>query len=118
MRNLSSVAYDPAMWRKPVDRLLTVGTALVLAAWLVASAAIVFGPLGFEFHRGNTGLVFAIFLAPIAGWVVVEELVVHRLKHGPTKPGRHSRAAFDLEQLLKLDERLKRRSDDSSESSS
>jgi hypothetical protein len=84
------------MWRRLVDRLLNVGTAVVLVAWLVASAAIVFGSLGFEFHRGYTGVVFAIFLAPIAVWVLVEELV-HRLKHGPTKPGRHTQAMFNPE---------------------
>lgn len=82
------------MWRRLRERLFSAVGVAVLIVWFLASTAIATGPLGLEAQRSNLGVVMLIFLAPAAVIVVVQELV-HRIRFGPTKPGRHSRATLD-----------------------
>src|SRR5262245_4120878 len=79
-----------SMWGRVRTRLSSVGMILLSLAWLVGAVLIATGPLGVEPRRGNLWVVATIFLAPFAVLVVAEELV-HRIKHGPQAPGRHTR---------------------------
>lgn len=99
------------MWTRLRERLSSALGVVVLIACFFASTAIATGPLGLEADRSNLGIVMLIFVAPAAGVVVVQELV-HRIRFGPTKPGRHSREALDLDVLNELDNGLKREDGD------
>lgn len=99
------------MWARLRERLFNAVGIAVSISWLFASVAIAIGPVGVEAQRSNLWIVILIFLAPFAVVVVVEELV-HRIKLGPTKPGRHLRTALDLDLLSGLDRGLKRGDDD------
>lgn len=92
------------------ERLLNVVGVVALILWFFASVAIATGPLGLEAQRSNLGILMLIFLAP-AGVVVVAQELVHRIRYGPTKPGRHSPGALDPELLSELDKGLKRGDD-------
>ena len=94
------------MWIRLRERLFNVVGVVALILWFFASVAIATGPLGLEAQRANLGILMLIFLAP-AGVVVVVQELVHRIRLGPTKPGRHSRGVLDLEVLSELDKGLK-----------
>lgn len=95
------------MWTRIRERLFSAVGVAVLIVWFITSTAIVTGPLGLEAQRSNLGIVMLIFLAPAGGVVVVQELV-HRIRFGPTKPGRHSRGTLSPDVLSDLDKSLKR----------
>ena len=99
------------MWNRLRGRLFSAVGVVVLVVWFVGSIAIATGPLGLEADRSNRGIVTLIFLGPAAGVVVVHELV-HRVRFGPTKPGRHLRGPLDLDVLSDLDKGLKRGDDE------
>ena len=99
------------MWVRLRERLFNAVGIAVFISWLFASVAIATGPLGVEAQRSNLWIVMLIFVAPVAVVVVVQELV-HRIKFGPTKPGRHSPSALDFGVLSELDRGLKRGDDD------
>ena len=93
------------MWIRLRERLFNVVGVVVLILWFFASVAIATGPLDLEAQRANLGILMLIFLAP-AGVVVVVQELVHRIRFGQTKPGRHSRGASDQEVLSELDKGL------------
>lgn len=95
------------MWTRLRERLFSAVGVVVLICWFFASTAIATGPLGVEAQRSNLGIVMLIFLAPAAVLVVIQE-VVHRIRFGPTKPGRHSRGTLDPGVLSDLDTGLRR----------
>jgi len=106
------------MWVRLRERLFNAVGIALLISWLLASVAIATGPLGVEAQRSNRWIVMLIFVAPVAPVAVVvgvQELV-HRIKFGPTKPGRHSRSALDFDALSELDRGLKRGDDDTTAS--
>jgi hypothetical protein len=90
------------MWSRLRERQFSAVGVAVLIVWFFASTAMATEPLGLEAQRSNLGIVVLIFLAPAAGVVVVQELV-HRIRFGPTRQGRHSPGALDTDVLSDLD---------------
>jgi hypothetical protein len=95
------------VWTRLRERLFNAVGIVVLIVWFFASTVIATGPLGLKADRSNLGIVMLIFIAPAAVVVVIQELV-HRIKFGPTKPGRHARGVLDLDSLSELDKGLRR----------
>jgi hypothetical protein len=107
------------MWGRVRERLLSGIGIMLMCAWLVCSVGIATwleSATGIEVRRGVVGLVALIFLLPIGTVVAFDEFVVHRIKHGPRHPGRHARGVLSSDQLRSLDEGLRRRKSDTSES--
>ena len=111
--------YDPTMWKRVRERLLSGLGILLMLAWLggaVAIAVWLVGETGIEVRRkGAVGLVVMIYLVPIGVAVALDEFVIRRVKYGPPEPGRHVSGALYPDQLHALNERLKRRSEGTSE---
>ena len=111
--------YDPAMWKRVRERLLSGVAILLLVAWLACAVGIamwVAQVTGIDVGRkGAVGLLVVIYLVPIGAVVAVDEFVVRRIRYGPPLPGRRKRGALDPDQLRDLDQRLKRRTGDTSE---
>lgn len=78
------------MFRRMRQRLMNAGFWVISVAWLIGAMFIATEVFGVEARRGNLRVVLWIFLAPFAVLVVGEELV-HRIKNGPQKQGRHAR---------------------------
>lgn len=99
----SHAADEPsrARWSRRFVRQILGGT-LVLS-WFVASVMIATELFDVEPQRSNRWVVMLIFFAPGAVALVVPELV-HRIKFGPTKPGRHSRGELKVDMPRELDD--------------
>lgn len=92
---------------------------MLTLAWLVCAFGIavwVVDVTGIEVRRkGAAGLVLLIFLVPIGVVVALDEFVIRRIRYGPPNPGRHKRGDLDPDRLRALDLRLRRRDEDSSD---
>lgn len=108
------------MWKRVRERLLSGAAILLLAAWLACAVGIaiwVVSVTGIDVQRkGAVGLVVLIYLVPIGVWVAVDEFVIRRIKYGPPVPGRRKRGTLDPDELRSLDQHLRRRTGDNSES--
>lgn len=108
------------MWKRLSRRLLSGFVILLMAGWFVCAILIAMGVVrssDLEVRgKGFGGLVLVIFLVPVGIMVAIDEFVVRRIKYGPPTPGRRKRGRLDTDELLMLDERLKRRTEDASES--
>jgi hypothetical protein len=107
------------MWKRVRERLLSGAATLLIVAWLGCAVGIaiwVVRVTGIEVRRKSAvGLVVMIFLVPFGVVIALDEFVIRRIRYGPPAPGRHERGALYPDQLRTLDQRLKRRSEDSSE---
>ena len=108
------------MWKRLWERLLSGFGILLMGGWFVCAILITIWVVqiaGVEARpKGFAGLALMIFLVPIGIVVAVDEFVIRRIKYGPPAPGRRRRGHLNPEELLSLDERLKRRPRDTSES--
>lgn len=104
------------MWKRLRERLLNGVSLLFIVGWLVCAFLIAYWLVDLtetEVHgKGFGGLALMIFAVPFAIVVAIDELVIQRIKYGPTTPGRRKRGVVDPDELLMLDERLKRRTGD------
>ena len=72
------------------EQLWSIGGAAIAVVWLLISIYIATSVFGFEARRRHLWAVLLIFASPLPVILVLEE-AIHRIRHGPTKPGRHSR---------------------------
>ena len=107
------------MWKRVRERLPSGVEGLFVIAWLAGALVIAAGVLGLTGtdvgRSGLLGLTTVIFLVPIGVLVALDELVIRRIRYGPPVPGRRKRRGLGTEQVRSLDQRLKRRSGDSSD---
>ena len=115
-----STTYDLPMWKRLREQFLSGFAIMLTTGWFACAILLaiwVVHVTGIEVRRkGFGGLVLMIFLVPVGIVVAIDEFVARPIKYGPPAPGRRKRGRADPDELLILDQRLRRRTGDQSES--